>query len=137
MHLIEMASRIFHGISQVEYYIKSHYKPHSSINENSIYMAICNHEDDFNVYDERPCYVIRAQGSDLKSNEVEVYRISKTITNKKLTCVLKDYKKEGLTSPSEIKLYKKFKISKHWLGPELGQLTENDFERIAWAKYNN
>ena len=35
MHLTELAKRVFKGISQVEYYVASNYKPHTTISKYS------------------------------------------------------------------------------------------------------
>lgn len=132
MHLTELAKRVFKGISQVEYYVASNYKPHTTISKYSIYMSICSHEDDPNIYDERPCIVLRTKGSDLHKNEVEVCRITSKVSNKKNSLVLRDFKNAGLEKLSEIRLDNKFKIQRNWLGPKLGDLSERDFENLIW-----
>lgn len=131
MHLVEWAKKVFQGITQVEYYTASHYKPHITLDEYGIYFSICSHEDDENIYDERPCLILRTSGEDLNKNEVEVCRITSNISNKGDSLPLQDFKSEGLEKPSAIKLDYKFKIRKNWIGPKLGNLSEKDYMNLT------
>lgn len=132
MRLRELAEKVFRGIKEVEIYVSSHYKPHTNIESYSIYLAICGHEDDENIYDERPVLILRTSGEGLDRNEIEAFRITSIISNRKDTFLIKNFKKAGLDKLSEIKLGYKFRIRKNWLGKKLGQLQDPDFTDLVW-----